>query len=114
MRALGISLVSLKRAAESGGTEPVEPAEPTEPGGPGEPKELSDLLDIRKASPSDGTIKIVFSPAKHAQLDDLIQIRAELDGPGVEYEECFWVRIVDEDKPKETTKKQEETKQENF
>jgi hypothetical protein len=111
---LRISLVSLKRAVAAGGTEPVEPGEPTEPGGPAEPKDLSDLLDIRKASPSDGTIKIVFSPAKHAQLDDLIQIRAELDGHGAEYEECFWVRIVDEEKPKEKHQTQEETKQENF
>ncbi len=109
---LRISLVGLKRSLGDGGTEQGEPGQPAESGEP--PKGLSDLLDIRKASPSDGTIKIAFSPTKEAKLDDLIQIRAELDGYGVEYEECFWVRIVDEEQPKETTRKQEETKQENF
>jgi hypothetical protein len=99
---LRISLVSFKRNDITGGT------------GPGEPKQLSDLLNLRKASPNDGTIKIVLNPTKEAKVDDLIQIRAELDGQGVEYEECFWVRIVDEEKPKENTQKEEENKQENF
>jgi hypothetical protein len=99
---LRISLVSFKRNNETGGT------------GPGEPKQLSDLLNLRKASPNDGTIKIVLNPTKEAKVDDLIQIRAELDGQGVEYEECFWVRIVDEEKPKENTQKEEKTGQENF
>ena len=99
---LRISLVSFKRNNESGGTEA------------GEPKQLSDLLNLRKASPNEGTIKIVLNPTKEAKVDDLIQIRAELDGHGVEYEACFWVRIVDEEKPKESTQKEEETKQENF
>jgi len=99
---LRISLMSLKRGTGPGGNEP------------GEPKGLSDLLDIRKASPSDGTIKIAFSPTKEAKPNDLIQIRAELDGHGTEYEECFWVKIVDEEQPKEPTHKEEESKQENF
>jgi len=97
-----ISLVGLKRGDGAGGN------------APGEQTGLSDLLNVRKASPSDGTIRIVLNPTKEAKVDDLIQIRAELDGQGVEYEQCFWVRIVDEEKPKENTKKQEETKQENF
>ena len=97
-----ISLVSLKRGDGAGGD------------APGEATGLSDLLNVRKASPSEGTIRIVLNPTKEAKVDDLIQIRAELDGQGVEYEQCFWVRIVDEEKAKETTKKEEETKQENF
>jgi hypothetical protein len=99
---LRISLVSFKRNNETGGK------------GPGEPKQLSDLLNLRKASPNDGTIKIVLNPTKEAKVDDLIQIRAELDGQGIECEECFWVRIVDEEKPKENTQKEEKTGQENF
>lgn len=99
---LRISLMSFKRNDVTGGT------------GPGEPKQLSDLLNLRKASPNDGTIKIVLNPTKAAKVNDLIQIRAELDGHGVEYEECFWVRIVDEEKPTENTHKEEETKQGNF
>jgi hypothetical protein len=97
-----ISLVGLKRGDGAGGN------------APGEHTGLSDLLNVHKSSPSDGTIRIVLNPTKVARVDDLIQIRAELDGQGVEYEQCFWVRIVDEEKPNENTKKEEETKQENF
>ena len=97
-----ISLVGLKRGDGAGGS------------APGEHTGLSDLLNVRKASPSDGTIRIVLNPTKAAKVDDLIQIRAELDGHGVEYGQCFWVRIVDEEKPKETTKKEAESAQENF
>lgn len=80
----------------------------------GEPKQLSDLLNLRKASPDDGTIKIVLSPTKEAKVDDMIQIRAELDGNGLEYEECFWIRIVEEEKPQEKIKEPEDSKNENF
>lgn len=99
---LRISLLSLKRNTGSGGT------------AAGEPQQLSDFLNVRKTSPDEGTIKLVLSPTKEAKLDDLIQIRAELDGHGVEYEECFWVRIVDEEAPKEKTRKEEEVDQSTF
>ena len=97
-----ISLVTLKRGGTGGGNQP------------GEPKGLSDLLNVRRASPSEGTIRIVLNPAKEAKVDDLVQIRAELDGQGVEDQECFWVRIVDEEQPKEKTAREEETKEDNF
>ncbi len=99
---LQISLVSFKRNSEEGGSEK------------GEPKQLSDLLDIRKASPDDGTIKIVMNPTEAAKVDDLIQIRAQLNGHGAEFEECFWVRISETEKPKEPTQSSEETKPDNF
>lgn len=44
----------------------------------------------------------------------MVQIKAELGGYGVELEECFWVRIVDEEKPKEPTQKEEDTKLESL
>jgi hypothetical protein len=99
---LQISMVSFKRNEATGGTEP------------GEPKQLSDLLNIRKASPDDGTIKIVLNPTKEAKVGDLVQIKAELNGYGVEFEECFWVRVVDQEKPREPTQKEEDTKLESL
>jgi hypothetical protein len=99
---LQISLVSFKRNSEEGGNEQ------------GEPKQLSDLLDVRKASPDDGTIKIVMNPTEAAKVDDLIQIRAQLNGHGTEFEECFWVRISEAEKPKEPTQGSEETKPDSF
>jgi hypothetical protein len=97
-----ISLLSFKPNIESGGDRQ------------GEPRQLSDLLNVRKASPDDGAIKIVFSPTKEAKVDDLIQIRAELDGHGIEHEECFWVKIIEEEKPQEKTQKPEDSKIENL
>jgi hypothetical protein len=99
---LRISLVGLKRNDVTGGN------------APGEPKDLSSLLNVRKASPSEGPIKIALNPTQEAKVDDLIQIKAQLDGQGVEYEECFWVRIVDEEQPTVPTPKEEETQRENF
>jgi len=99
---LKISLMSFKPNLEGGGT------------GPGEPNQLSDLLNIRRASPDDGTIRIVLNPTKEAKVGDLVQIKAELGGYGVEFEECFWVRIVDAEKPKEPTQKEEDTKLESL
>jgi hypothetical protein len=99
---LKISLVGLKRNESEGGTEP------------GDGKQLSDLLNIRKASPDDGTIKIVFSPTKDVNVDDLVQIKAELDGCGTVFEECFWIRIVDQEQPKEKTQKEEDSQQDRF
>jgi hypothetical protein len=81
---------------------------------PGKPKGLTDLLDVRRTSPNEGSIKVILSPTKEVKTDDLIQIRAQLDGTGVEYEESFWVRIVEEEKPKETVLKEEPSKRENF
>lgn len=99
---LRISLVGIKRNDTTGGTEA------------GEPKDLSGILNLRVASPDEGTIKIVLNPTQEARIDDLIQIKAELDGHGTEYQECFWVRIVDEEKPREKTPKEEESQQGNF
>jgi len=75
---------------------------------PGNPKKLSDLLNINRASPNNGTIKIIFNPTKEVNIGDMIQIKASLTGPGVEFEEYFWVKIVDKEKPKKKKDKEED------
>jgi hypothetical protein len=99
---LKLSLLSFKRNDLSGGNTP------------GNPKELSDVLNVTKSSPNKGTIKVIFNPSREAQIGDLVEIRAVLDGPGVELVERFWVRVVDPEMPKEKTKKEEETNEDTL
>ncbi len=99
---LQVSLLSFKPNETTGGTDQ------------GSPKQLSDILNISKSSPNEGKIKITMNLTKEAQLGDLIQMKAVLQGPGEEFEECFWIQIVDKDKPPETTKKDEEIRPESL
>lgn len=99
---LTISLLSFKPNEEEGGDRQ------------GTPKQLSDIFNIRKSSPDDGTIKISFSPNKKLNIGDLIQIKAALSGPGNEFEERFWIQIVDKAKPPQVIKQEEDTTGESW
>ena len=99
---LQISLLSFKPNDTTGGTDQ------------GSPKQLSDLLNVSKASPNEGQIRIVLNPTREMKVDDLVQIQASLQGPGENFEERFWVQIVDKEKPPKTTKKEEEIKPESL
>ncbi|MFX0206529.1 MAG: hypothetical protein ACFFDT_11135 [Candidatus Hodarchaeota archaeon] len=97
-----ISLLSFKTNSQDGGKEQ------------GTPKQLSDLLNISKSSPNNGIIKLSLSPTDTLQVGDLIQINAVLHGPGDEYEERFWVQIVDKEKPPQVRKEEKDTQQESW
>lgn len=74
----------------------------------GEPKQLEDVFNVVVKSPDEGTIKIVLNPTSTAQVGDAIQLRATLTSPGKDYDEVFWVKTSDPEKPKEKAKKKEE------
>lgn len=99
---LQVSLLSFKENETTGGT------------GPGEPKQLSDLVNVSKSSPREGTIRIAMAPTEEVQVGDMIQMKATLSGPGSEFEERFWIKIVDKKKPPERKKKEEEIHPENL
>ena len=99
---LSISLLSFKPNDTEGGNRQ------------GFPKKLSDLLNIHKSSPDNGTIKIGFGTTEELMIDDMVQISAILHGAGEEYEERFWVQIVDKEKPKKDSKKADEFDEENW
>jgi len=80
----------------------------------GEPTELSDLLNVSKSSPNEGRIRIALNPTQDMKVGDLVQVKAVLQGAGTEFEEAFWVRIVDKEKPPKTTKKEEEIRPESI
>lgn len=99
---LQISLLSFKPNETTGGT------------APGQPKQLSDLINISKSSPQEGKIRIAMAPTNEVQVGDLVQMKAVLSGPGNEFEERFWVKIVDKEKPTERKKKEEEIRPESL
>jgi hypothetical protein len=93
---LQISLLSFKPNEQTGGTDQ------------GTPKQLSDLINVNKSSPDDGKIRITMTPSESVDVGDLVQIKASLSGPGEEFEERFWVQIVDKEKPPQNIKKEDD------
>ena len=80
----------------------------------GSPKELSDVINVRKSSPDKGTIRIGFEATEELMIDDMVQISAALSGPGEEFEERFWVQIVDKERPKKDSKNADDFDQDNW
>lgn len=99
---LQISLLSFKPNEQTGGKEQ------------GTPKQLSSLINITKASPNEGKIKISITPSQQLDVGDLIQIQASLSTPGDDLEQCFWVKIVDKEKPPQTTNAIDDSSSENI
>ena len=80
----------------------------------GSPKELSDVINVRKSSPDKGTIRIGLEATEELMIDDMVQISAALSGPGEEFEERFWVQIVDKELPKKDSKSADDPDQDNW
>lgn len=75
---------------------------------PGEPKQVSDLFNIEQTSPDDGTIKLSLNPKGSLNVGDAVQIKVSLKAPGEDFDEIFWIKVVDEEKPKEPKPKEED------
>ena len=75
---------------------------------PGEVDSPEELLDIRKASPKDGTIRIGLGATSDLKAGEELEIQATLGGPE-DFECRFWVKITEPNqKPKDTKKPSEE------
>jgi hypothetical protein len=90
-----ISLLSHKTNETTGGN------------APGQPKELGDLLNVTASSPTEGQIRISFSPTEDMKVGDTVQVNAVLRGAGQDYAQAFWVKIMDKEKPKEKAPKKD-------
>lgn len=99
---LKVSILGLESNGTSGGNRQ------------GSPNSLSELLNIRKSSPSEGRIRISFTPTRDLEVGDLVQVGAILDGPGVQFEERFWLKIVDKERPPEPAPEAKDEKQPTF
>lgn len=67
---------------------------------PGLPIDAGKLLNIVRASPDKGTIKIYFSPKKEVKVGDSYEVKATLSSPGNDLEQFFMIKIVDPEQPK--------------
>ncbi len=75
----------------------------------GEPKDISDLFNIATSSPQNGIIKLHLSPKNELKVGDNIKVKISLSNPGNDFEEMLWVKVADNEKPKEKTPKQDES-----
>lgn len=77
------------------------PASTSQTGGgkTAEPRELDALLSVSKSSPNRGTIRVTVAPAGHHAVGDNIKLRADLTAPGQPFEQIFFVKITDPEKP---------------
>ncbi len=80
----------------------------------GEVKDIDDVFNIAKSSPKDGTIKIVLNPKKSCKVGDEAQIKVTLNGTGTNLEEILWVKITDIEQPKQESKKEVKSDDQNI
>ncbi|MCF6297125.1 MAG: hypothetical protein L3J08_03945 [Flavobacteriaceae bacterium] len=74
---------------------------------PNTPKKI---LNVNRSSPKEGTIKINLGPTQEAKVGDIIQVSASLSAPAKNFEQLFFVKITNPDKPKnQNVKKEKET-----
>ncbi|MEX0778785.1 MAG: hypothetical protein WD491_00930 [Balneolales bacterium] len=91
-----LSVLSIRNNETEGGTEP------------GEGKEATEIFNVTKSSPDKGTIRVHLNPKeKMVNVGDEVQIKADLSAPGENFEETFWVKIVDKEQKKEKKPKEE-------
>jgi len=96
---LQIALLDFKPNDTTGGTQK------------GEPKGISDLVNVTKSSPKEGIIKIIFSPKEEVKVGDFIQTKVNLTDQNDSYDQIFWVKIVEPNKPQEDAPKKEDTEE---
>lgn len=75
----------------------------------GEPKDISDLFNIATSSPQNGLIKLHLSPKNELKVGDNVKVKISLSNPGNDFEEMLWVKVVNNEKPKEKTPKEDES-----
>lgn len=85
---LKISLVSYKTNETGGGRK-------------GKPSNIEEVFNIAESSPNEGKIRISLNPKSNVHVGDEIQIKVTLTNPGQDFDEIFWARITEKEKPKE-------------
>ena len=93
---LSIALLDYKSNNEEGGENP------------GQIEQITDVVNARKSSPQQGTIKLHLNPTENVNVGDAAKIRVSLSDPAGEFNDVFWVKIKDQQKPKQSSKKNSE------
>lgn len=73
----------------------------------GKPNNIEDVFNVTGSSPKDGIIKIALNPKENVDVGDAIQMKVTLgNSGGFDFDEIFWVKISEPDKPKEKKPKE--------
>ncbi len=96
---LSIALLDYKSNNEEGGVYP------------GPIEQITDVVNARKSSPQQGTIKLHLNPTDKVNVGDAARIRVSLTDPAGEFDDVFWIKIKDQQKPKQPSKKKTEKKE---
>ena len=71
---------------------------------------VSTVLNVQKSSPNNGTIKLHLNPTEAANVGTAFKVNVSLTNPGGDFEQAFWVKIRDPQKPPRKSQKQTEQK----
>lgn len=76
---------------------------------PGKPSRIEDIMNVNSSSPNKGMIKIAMNPKEKVNVGDAFQVKVTLtnDG-GADFDEIFWIKISEAEKPKEEKPKDKE------
>jgi hypothetical protein len=75
----------------------------------GNPKKIEEVFNVTTSSPKDGSIKIAMSPKNKVNIGDAVQMKVTLTNKGgFDFDEIFWVKISNPEKPKDEKFKDEE------
>ena len=93
---LQISVLNITNNEAEGGTDLGEPKDPTE------------IFNVIKSSPNNGKIRISLNPKENLSVGQAVQMKVTLNNSGKDFEEIFWVKIVDKEKSKVKAPKYED------
>lgn len=76
----------------------------------GKGNSIAAVLNVRKSSPNDGTIKLHLNPTETAEVGDSFKVKASLTSPEGDFDQAFWVKIRNPQKPPKKKQNQPEQK----
>lgn len=81
---------------------------------PGLDESVEELFNINTSSPNNGTIRLNLVSNNELKVGDEVELKATLTGAGEDFEELFWIKILDPEQKKEIVKKEEQSSDENI
>ncbi|NEU09374.1 hypothetical protein GZH53_13700 [Flavihumibacter sp. R14] len=81
---------------------------------PGKSEKVTDIFNISTSSPHEGTIRLNLTTKNGVRVGDEIKMSVSLTGAGEEFEELFWVKIVDPELKKEEIKREDKEDDQNI
>lgn len=74
----------------------------------GKPDKIEDAFNVTQSSPKDGMIRISMNPKKQVKAGDAVQMKVTLvNSGGQDFDQIFWVKVSEPDKPKEPKPKED-------